>query len=391
MEMTQRSEEDVCCALYECDNDLDRAVMFLFEQLPVNAFATTSKKKKNRQAANNADGNAGDGDWNNENTAPNSGSKDDRGRPGGNRREGGGLSGRGGGRDGGRGGGVRRGDNNNRSNNGTSNFKVDTFRSDGGERGRGSGNRRGGDRGDASTFRSGGDSNWRYQQRGDRDNNRGGGYREKRPNRNQEENMQQIDSWEPSQGVTADQQKQEVQIDTWGDWDNEEYTGSLTDTKVFTPSTSTSATTTGQSSEKQQSDQLSVPPGLNPPSQQIDSYSSAITSGQGQQQQQQTTASVVAGGNVTNQTQYPEIHSGTTAAQHLRQALEMPQIQSSTLSAEQSQYFNTLSSQNSNVNAYQTAGAVQYQASYGAATQYGTAVDPVTLSQVSGDRNRSFD
>lgn len=26
--------------------------------------------------------------------------------------------------------------------------------------------------------------------------------------------------------------------DTWGDWDNEEYTGSLADTKVFTPSIS---------------------------------------------------------------------------------------------------------------------------------------------------------
>lgn len=35
METTQRSEEEVCCALYECDNDLDRAVIFLFETLPV--------------------------------------------------------------------------------------------------------------------------------------------------------------------------------------------------------------------------------------------------------------------------------------------------------------------------------------------------------------------
>lgn len=35
METTQRTEEDVCCALYECDNDLDRAVIFLFESLPV--------------------------------------------------------------------------------------------------------------------------------------------------------------------------------------------------------------------------------------------------------------------------------------------------------------------------------------------------------------------
>lgn len=35
METTQRTEEEVCCALYECDNDLDRAVIFLLEQLPV--------------------------------------------------------------------------------------------------------------------------------------------------------------------------------------------------------------------------------------------------------------------------------------------------------------------------------------------------------------------
>lgn len=38
MEMTQRSEEEVCCALYECDNDMDRAVEFLLETLPVVSF-----------------------------------------------------------------------------------------------------------------------------------------------------------------------------------------------------------------------------------------------------------------------------------------------------------------------------------------------------------------
>lgn len=35
METLQRSEEEVCCALSECDNDLDRAVIFLLETLPV--------------------------------------------------------------------------------------------------------------------------------------------------------------------------------------------------------------------------------------------------------------------------------------------------------------------------------------------------------------------
>lgn len=38
MEMTHRSEEDVCCALSECDNDLNRAAMFLLETLPVVSF-----------------------------------------------------------------------------------------------------------------------------------------------------------------------------------------------------------------------------------------------------------------------------------------------------------------------------------------------------------------
>lgn len=65
METTQRSEEEVCCALYECDNDLDRAVIFLFETLPVGAFETSSKKKKNRLTSASND-NTGDNDWNNE-------------------------------------------------------------------------------------------------------------------------------------------------------------------------------------------------------------------------------------------------------------------------------------------------------------------------------------
>jgi hypothetical protein len=355
MEMTQRSEEDVCCALYECDNDLEKAVIFLLEQLPVNAFATTSKKKKNRQAAS-SDANTGDGDWNNENAAPNSGSKDNtdkdksrnrQGGPGGSRSE------RGTGRSqrDGRGGGRRENDRNGASN--FKDFKVDTFRADGDSRPRGG-------RGGFNSSRG----------RGGRPDNRDSGrsnYRGNRTNRGQGVEMQEIDSWEPSQGMSADQQKQEVQIDTWGDWDNEEYTGSLTDTKVFTPSTSTASHGVTSS----QAPELSAPPGLeqqmlNPPVQQqtqVDSYSSAIT-------QSQVTATGA------NQAQYPEIHSSTTAAQHLRQALEMPQITSATLSAEQSQYFNTLSSQNSNVNSYQT-NTVQYQTNYGTPNQYVTGTDQV--------------
>lgn len=75
MEMTQRSEEEVCCALNECDNDMDKAVLFLLETLPVGAFETSSKKKKNRltSVSNDATGGGADGDWN-DNSNTNSGS-----------------------------------------------------------------------------------------------------------------------------------------------------------------------------------------------------------------------------------------------------------------------------------------------------------------------------
>lgn len=59
MELTERSEEDACLALYECDNDVERAAVYLLENLEVGALITTTKKKKNKTAP--ADG-AGDGD-----------------------------------------------------------------------------------------------------------------------------------------------------------------------------------------------------------------------------------------------------------------------------------------------------------------------------------------
>lgn len=50
MEMTERSEEDACLALYECDNDVGRAVIYLLENLEIGAVMTTSKKKKNKSS-----------------------------------------------------------------------------------------------------------------------------------------------------------------------------------------------------------------------------------------------------------------------------------------------------------------------------------------------------
>lgn len=84
----------------------------------------------------------------------------------------------------------------------------------------------------------------------------------------------------------------------------------------------------------------------------------------------------------SNTVQYPDLHSAPTAAQQLRQALEIPPINPASLSAEQTQYFSTLSSQNSNlqssvVNSYQPS-SVQYPTTYGSS---GTYSDQVTSSQ----------
>lgn len=58
MEMTERSEEDACLALYECDNDVEQAVIYLLENLEVGALVTNTKKKKNKSAQDGT----GDGD-----------------------------------------------------------------------------------------------------------------------------------------------------------------------------------------------------------------------------------------------------------------------------------------------------------------------------------------
>lgn len=419
METTQRSEEEVCCALQECDNDLDRAVIFLLETLPVGAFATTSKKKKNKsQNKEQNDIAAGDGDWDNVgNVGSGSGgggglsadSKDRRGNRPGNQRTGdrpGGLGSRGG-----RGGGFRDGERGgDRDRNGFDRGGRGPRGRDGRDGGPGRGSYGGGSRGG----RGGGPRGGTRGPGLGRDLNRG-----PRPTDHQE-----IDMWDavatPSANDLNKPEESSAFADTWGDWDNEEYTGSLSDTKVFTPSSQVAATTppaqqqqqptassTTQSQPSSQSQQpttpqpvqsqatpvqpatvsasvtnpteLSAPPGLeqqilNPPQPKetdlVQQYSTTVVS---------STATAAAAATV----QYPDLHSAPTAAQHLRQALDIPQINStSSLSAEQSQYFSTLSSQNSNlqasvVNSYQQS-SVQYPTSYGSSSTYS---DQVTSSQ----------
>lgn len=365
METTQRSEEDVCYALYECDNDVEKAVIYLLETLEVGAFATTSKKKKNRAASNTGTGDAGAGagsgtigaeDWDDVNNNAGSNATNNHHHSGSNNvNNNHNLSdnrdrsrGRGGMRGGGGAGRGRPRDNNNYDGNRPSNNNYGDRSDKGGDSWRGGrGRGTGGSRGSYGAGSRGGRGGGRLGPRTPNYRDNQNSYRSYR-----QDNQQEIDSWD-STAITTDIITNKTD-ENWGDWDNEEYTGSLSDTKVFTPSTANQGSAVSNPSE------LSAPPGLeqqilNPPSQQdvVQQYSStAVVSGG------------VAGPNnaasANNNVQYPELHSSSTAAQHLRQALEMPQLsQSTSLSAEQSQYFNTLSSQNANVNSYQSS-AVQY-------------------------------
>lgn len=86
MEMTERSEEDACYALYECDNDVERAVIYLLENLEVGALITTTKKKKNKAAATDGANDADDFESNNQRDGPRDGNNErSRGPRGSNR------------------------------------------------------------------------------------------------------------------------------------------------------------------------------------------------------------------------------------------------------------------------------------------------------------------
>ncbi|XP_055387116.1 protein lingerer isoform X2 [Condylostylus longicornis] len=388
IEMTQRSEEDVCCALYECDNNLERAVVFLLETLPVNAFETSSKKKKNRVATTGNEA-GGDGDWSVDSNANTDKKEKTRNRSS-NR--------------GGRGGSDSRGwrgreareNDRNAAGNDTSR-DINRNESSGGWRGRGRGTGRG-------SFGGRGGRGGRMGPRGmgsrdDRGSGRGYSRRDQEP-------PQEVDTWDNTIAQNAEKQQQmQQQDDAWGDWDNEEYVGSLKDSKVFTTSNlqnttssivagniGTSITGGGIASE------LSAPPGLeqhlNNSAQSsnyatddlVQQYSTTVVSSTA------TAGSVAAAtgnlvGNVVNPVQFPDIHSANpTSNQHLRgltgldaaAAAAAQQLKSATLSAEQSQYFNSLSAQNAQsqqqqqvqqqqsvVNSYTNSGNVQYANTYG--------------------------
>ncbi|XP_013113781.2 protein lingerer isoform X3 [Stomoxys calcitrans] len=425
IEMTQRSEEEVCCALYECDNNMDNAVLFLLETLPVGAFETSSKKKKNKaaNAAQDNNGGGGDGDWadGNANTdkrekSRNRNSSNRGGRAGSDSR-------------GWRGREARENERNSRGGGGDRDDRTnDNYR--GGPRGVGGGDNRrgvGGGRGGGYVGRGGrgGGRMGGGRGAGGRGDRSGGGYSSRYNNTN--DDHQEVELWDNTIAQNAEKQQQQSQDDAWGDWDNEEYVGSLKDSKVFTTSNLPNQTaasvlssglagsgasvggttnTTGMTSDlssqqgldhhhlgtsvigsssmqtQSQGSHLNSLVGSNAVNTGLDDnatsnlssvtatpimqYSAAVSSTpQMQQPQQQSSVgggnsltggtSSISGSNLSS-SQYGSAvdsfsNAATAAANLVQQAqqqhLEQQMKSSTTLSVEQSQYFNSLTSQNS--------------------------------------------
>lgn len=178
--------------------------------------------------------------------------------------------------------------------------------------------------------------------------------------RQHQDQHQEVDTWDNSYATNVEQPPQ--QSDEWGDWDNEEYVGSLKDTKVFTPSNM--QTTASVVASSMGAGDIGAPPGLGDHQQTDDLLQ--------QQSSQQYSQQVVSSNTVLNPSQFPEIHSANVPA-----SASIPQVKpSATLSAEQSQYFNSLTSQNTQSHLHQ-----QQQAQVHAPVQY----NPNTYGTVFGD------
>ncbi|KAH8257849.1 hypothetical protein KR038_002141 [Drosophila bunnanda] len=401
--MTQRSEEEVCCALNECDYDLEAAANFLIEELPQGAFAKYEKKRKNKAANAPGDGATGDGDWADGNA---NADKREKSR---NR-----SSNRGGGRGstdsrGWRGRETRENERNQRESreprsggdrgDDRANDNYRGQRNGGGRNGPGAlGSGRGGgfiSRSGRGGGRMGGRTGG---PRGDRIGGPGGGGYGPGRSGNANDDHHEVELWDNTIAQNAEKQQQ-AHDDAWGDWNNEEYEGSLKDSKVFTTSnlaTQTAANVvSGAGASAGADSSLPAPPGLEhhlvqqgsshldegsnsgptagtPPATLSSSattpllqYSAAVSNPPPQLQAQSTQAGAgtpagaTAGGGTGNASSSfgsaaPDtFSSAASAAATLVQQAQQQQLQqqttpikpSATLSAEQSQYFNSLSSQ----------------------------------------------
>ncbi|XP_077288803.1 protein lingerer-like isoform X3 [Arctopsyche grandis] len=329
IEMTCRSEEEVCSALHDCDNDLNKACEMLLEgkdQIQGQWQTNEKKKKKSSNTGNAVPIVAGIDrdveDWNS--PGDKSGTTTQSGGPGTGtqsaprehrppsrgRSSGRPYRGRGGeshvtGEDGemvGRGGGPRRG-----------------------PMGRGGG--RGGGRGSS----------------------RGG--RGSRPPRAPRHPQQGDQCWD----ITPNTGQQDAQMDGWGDafpspedWDNEEWSGSLADTKVFTPSSATSADVAPVSNVSELSSTQ-----INSVSDQSTIHNSSLNSLQQDTTDYSKQSSNAVLGTETSASsspslppsipQDPAIYAYTNSSHHLPKAQSPVAINvTGTLSAAQSQYLSQL-------------------------------------------------
>ncbi|KAL1513050.1 hypothetical protein ABEB36_002529 [Hypothenemus hampei] len=350
LELTQCTEDEACSALHENANNLELAVVYVLEELVIGEWETKDKKKKKRQASTGKDKKieeaaGGTEDWDESQSTPQGGNNN--GGAGDNKE----WKERGGGRRDNKSGGPPR-----------------RFREDGGSI-RNNTERRPGPRGPTrpggtGRGRGGGRAGGRYPPRGNRTTGSGGG---------KDYNRQPIDTWDNSNtwdnSTAAATTNHAPAADEWDEfhtdeWSTEEYTGSLVETKVFTPSVQTNLEETVQGQTLPTLDQ-----NLGGPTQQDNTYSQTY-----------------------NQTvpQLPTQHSPVP-----------PMV--GTLTAAQTQYFSQLSQQNSDAlgksyansayqqNAYDSKSNIQqvYNSSsqiqgYGGAQQsYGNAAQSYNSAQQS--------
>ncbi|KAE8752080.1 hypothetical protein FOCC_FOCC001242 [Frankliniella occidentalis] len=246
MDATHKSEEEVATALHDCDNDLNRAVNMLIEGQISGEWETSSKKKKNRLPSANSKPDAAaprgissadveSENWDDETPIKPAAQTDSQQRTR-TQRGGGGGSGGGGGPPRMRG----RGAQDNRGWRGRENKENERNLE---ESRNAVGPSAGGEREPRDSFRRGGGGGGNRGGRMSNGAGRGGGRGGSRtgprsfPNRGGHDRggapFPRATSWNPDEDG-ADSKSNNFPSPE--DWYNEEYTGSLSDTKVFTPS-----------------------------------------------------------------------------------------------------------------------------------------------------------
>lgn len=245
MDATHKSEIEACTALYDCDYDLNTAVTMLIEGEVSGAWETSVKKKRNRQPSANSKPDAAatrgisstdvdSENWEDETPSKPAAPADTQQRS---------RSQRGGGSGGGPPRMRGRGAQDNRGWRGRENKEnernLEESRNTGGPS---SGTGSGGDREQRDSFRrgvGGGNRGGRMSNGAGRGGGRGGSRTGPRSYSNRGGHdrggapFPRATSWNPDEDGTDNKTNN---FPSPEDWDNEEYTGSLSDTKVFTPS-----------------------------------------------------------------------------------------------------------------------------------------------------------